>query len=244
MKVIYKPKGRAGEYAEYALEIIDGGGCIHGCVYCYAARGNDSFHDTKSIKIRKNLLVDLEKDLKEFKGKEVFLTFSSDPCQESLNDVVINTTCSVVKMLHNHGIIATVLTKGKLDEVDKVLKVMKKNPKLSKLGITSTTLDYNIGASLEPNAEVANSRPLILRVAHDLGIYTFISLEPVIIPTETLKVIEKTHTYVDEFKVGKLNHHPLEKYINWSVFRDDVIALLDKLGKKYIIKHDLLVAGK
>ena len=32
MKPIYKPKGAAGEYAEYACNLYDG--CTHGCTYC------------------------------------------------------------------------------------------------------------------------------------------------------------------------------------------------------------------
>ena len=34
MKPIYKPKGKAAEYGEYALNIYTG--CPHGCYYCYS----------------------------------------------------------------------------------------------------------------------------------------------------------------------------------------------------------------
>lgn len=34
MKPIYKPRGAAAEYGEYAVNIYTG--CPHGCYYCYA----------------------------------------------------------------------------------------------------------------------------------------------------------------------------------------------------------------
>lgn len=35
-KLIYRPKGRAGEYAKLALNVYRG--CDHGCTYCYSPR--------------------------------------------------------------------------------------------------------------------------------------------------------------------------------------------------------------
>ena len=37
MKIIYQPKGAAGEYAKYAVNFVVG--CEYGCKYCYNRKG-------------------------------------------------------------------------------------------------------------------------------------------------------------------------------------------------------------
>ena len=91
-----------------------------------------------------------------------------------------------------------------------------------------------------PMASTVLSRLNILRKAHEMGIYTWVSMEPVIIPDEALEVIRQAHDYVDFWKVGKLNHNKeVERSIDWPQFRDDTTALLDSFGSKYYIKEDL-----
>ena len=88
------------------------------------------------------------------------------------------------------------------------------------------------------------SRLRILRKAHEMGIYTWVSMEPVIIPEEALEVIRKAHDYVDFWKVGKLNHNKaVEQSVDWPKFRDNATALLEHYGCKYYIKEDLRKAS-
>jgi len=49
----------------------------------------------------------------------------------------------------------------------------------------------------------------------------------------------RTHDFVDLFKVGKLNYHPLSREIDWKKFGNDAISLLESLGKPHYIKADL-----
>ena len=82
------------------------------------------------------------------------------------------------------------------------------------------------------------------RKAHEMGIYTWVSMEPVIIPDEALEVIRKAHDYVDFWKVGKLNHNKaVEQSVDGPKFRDDATALLEHYGCKYYIKEDLRKAS-
>ena len=80
----------------------------------------------------------------------------------------------------------------------------------------------------------------ILKTAHESGICTWISLEPVIDPEQALAVIQVAHKYVDFWKVGKLNHmKEYERTVDWGKFLFDVENLLPKLRAKYYIKNDL-----
>ncbi|GAG16265.1 unnamed protein product [marine sediment metagenome] len=78
--------------------------------------------------------------------------------------------------------------------------------------------------------------------AHERGIKTWVSVEPVVDPVEALMVIETLLPYVDLWKVGKLNHDPeREKAINWKNFLMKVERLLQ--DRPHIIKNDLLEAA-
>jgi hypothetical protein len=53
------------------------------------------------------------------------------------------------------------------------------------------------------------------------------------------KIIKKTHSFVDRFKVGTLNYHPHSKTINWHKFANDVCDVLASLQCDYYLKDDL-----
>ena len=108
------------------------------------------------------------------------------------------------------------------------------------LGITLSFINDASRREWEPMASSVQSRLRILRKAHEMGIYTWVSMEPVIIPEEALAVIRKAHNYVNFWKVGKLNHNKeVERSVDWPKFRDDAIALLESFECKYYIKEDL-----
>jgi len=65
------------------------------------------------------------------------------------------------------------------------------------------------------------------------------TVSPVINPETTLEIIRQTYEFVDLFKVGKMNYHPVEKTINWTKFGNEAVGLLENLGKQYYVKEDL-----
>lgn len=72
------------------------------------------------------------------------------------------------------------------------------------------------------------------------------SCEPVIEPTETLKLIERTITddSVDIYKVGKLNNYRgLDKTIDWTDFLRKALEMIRKAGKRVYVKQDLRIAA-
>jgi len=99
----------------------------------------------------------------------------------------------------------------------------------------------------EPGAALPVERMGNLRQAHELGLETWVSCEPVIYPEATLELIRLTAPFVDHYKVGTMNYHPRSKKIDWPKFARDVKQLLEGLGKRYYLKSDLakyLVPGE
>jgi hypothetical protein len=71
-----------------------------------------------------------------------------------------------------------------------------------------------------------------------MGIFTWVSVEPVVDPAEAIKVVETLRGEVDLWKIGKLNHdREREASIDWHRFLMDVEAALE--GHHYLIKKDL-----
>ena len=235
MSIIYAPKGRAGEYSELAANLYSG--CSHGCVYCYVP--NILRQERKEFyfepKPRKNILKLLQKDCQKFYGEErsILLSFTSDPYQPI--DKKYKITRYAIEIIKRYGLHVNILTKGGkraerdfdlLDEKDKV-------------GATLTFSEETDSLKWEPEASTPKERMEMLKKAKEHGFQTWVSLEPVIDPYQTLKLIDMTHEYVDHYKVGLLNYHPKSRQINWKKFANDVLEILTKHNKDYYIKNDL-----
>jgi DNA repair photolyase len=106
-------------------------------------------------------------------------------------------------------------------------------------GVTLTNLDETLSRKWEPLAKLPAERITSLVRAHEKGIRTWVSLEPVLYPETALEIIRRTHKFVDKFKVGTLNYHPHARNIDWHRFAGDVKSLLDELNCDYYLKNDL-----
>jgi hypothetical protein len=112
-------------------------------------------------------------------------------------------------------------------------------------GVTLTFDNDADSLHWEPGAALLADRIASLKEAHRRNIRTWVSMEPVIYPEQTMHLIEMTYEFVDCFWVGKLNHDAaLEQTIDWPKFRREVEALLQKCGKHpgtgYGLKHQLI----
>lgn len=238
MPVIYEPQGRAREYASLAANLYSG--CSHACLYCYAPlalkRNREDFHAKPEV--RKNILHQLELDCKRVKaqgrdGAQVLLCFTCDPYQQLEVDLKI--TRDAIKVLHQYGLSAQILTKGGTRASRDFDLLTDKDA----FATTMTFLDDERSLKWEQRAALPADRIEAIRQAKNKGIPTWVSLEPVIDPNSALDIIRQTHEFVDLFKVGPLNYRPEAKEVDWRKFGFEVIELLDKLGKKYYIKQDL-----
>jgi DNA repair photolyase len=95
----------------------------------------------------------------------------------------------------------------------------------------------------EPGAALPGDRISALIAAHERGIETWASLEPIIDPCQTLALIDASYKYVDHYGVGKWNHDERANMIVWPVVRAEAETRLKKYGKSYMIKEDLRKAA-
>jgi len=185
-------------------------------------------------------MVQFEKDCKKYTGdsREILFSFTTDPYQKIEGE--LNITRSALKIALKHDLFPVILSKGGMNATkDFDILVQFKNRKFG----TTLTHDNNIvSMHWEPGAALPDDRIRSLMEAWTLGIETFVSFEPVIDPHAVLRLIDKTHEFVDFYKVGKLNYHPYSKTIDWVKFRESVILKLESLNKRYMIKKDLLAA--
>ncbi len=244
MNVIYEPKGRAREYSPLACNLYLG--CTHGCKYCYAPacmhKKPDEWHDAARargenvLKLFEKDCVKLSKTRVDDETRRVLFCFLSDPYQPLENE--LHLTRQGISIAAKHGIKVDILTKGDARLIEQDLPLMLESQ--THLGITLSFAKDATRKEWEPQASTVQSRLRILRKAHDMGIYTWVSMEPVIVPQEALEVIRKAHDYVDFWKIGKLNHNKeIESKIDWVKFRGDATALLNQYECDYYIKEDL-----
>lgn len=226
MKPLYVPKGRAKEYGDYAVNIYTG--CPHRCYYCFAPsvlhREREAFHS--HVEPRPGIVDALKSQLAKegLTGKTVNLCFTCDPYPAGYDSAVTREVIKVIKGSGNH---VQILTKGDgsrdfdlLDSGDWY-------------GIT-----YSGGTAKDEPCAVLSARRLdILRMAHELGIKTWVSFEPVICPAQVLDTIRDCHSFFDRVKIGKLNYWPSD--INWAYFGAKAEGLCKNLGLDYYIKESL-----
>jgi DNA repair photolyase len=182
-------------------------------------------------------LAELRKDAAKRAGSKtpVLLSFTTDPYQPIELDHGI--TRETIAILHSYGIPVQVLTKGGMRAV-RDFDLLGQEPG-DAFATTLTLLDPVQSLEWEPGAALPDDRIRAIKKAHARGIRTWVSLEPVIDPLQSLEIIRCTYSFVDLYKVGVLNYHPRKKEIDWAQFGRDVIALLKYHNKEYIIKDDL-----
>ena len=219
MNTIYVPKGAAKEYGDYSLNIYTG--CPHRCWYCFAPgvlhRDRNTFHT--DVRPREGIVEATEGYLKSTKmtGKTVQLCFTCDPYPTGHDSFA---TREIIKLLKKYGNHVQILTKG---------SGMRDFDLLDGNDWYGVTLTGTEGAECRLISE--------LKEAHDRGIRTWISFEPVLDAQGVLEQIRHTADFAGRVKIGKLNYHPSD--IDWRQFGHDAEALCRKLGAEYYIKESL-----
>jgi len=243
MSIIYTPKGKAREYSPLAANFYDG--CDHGCLYCYAPGIKRQTRETYSENVcaRRDIVHQLERDCKNcsHSRQQVLFNFMGDPYCKANDKYKI--TRDALKLFFEAKIPVAILTKGGIRALQDI-DIIKKYKEHIKVGATLTFYDKEKSMKWEPGAATPLDRISMLRQFHEAGIKTWASFEPVIEPSESLKLIDSTIDYVDEYKIGKINNYKgIDKAIDWTVFLSRVVERLRDANKPFYIKHDLRQAA-
>ena len=226
MKPIYKPKGAAAEYGDYAVNIYTG--CPHRCYYCFAPsvlrRDREKFHGC--VAPRDGIVEAVRKQIERenISGETIHLCFTCDPYPTGYDTAP---TREIIKLLKESGNHVQILTKGDgsrdfdlLDSGDWY-------------GITYSGAEE----TAEPCALERSKRLFTIAEAKSKGIRTWASFEPVVNPEQVLWTLRAHHYLFDKVKIGKLNYWPSD--VDWAKFGREAEAVCRGMGLDYYIKDSL-----
>lgn len=219
---IYKPKGKAKEYGDFALNIYTG--CPHRCFYCFAPQvlhaDREAFH--ANVQPREGIVEATRRQLERggIEGKLIHLCFTCDPYPTGFDT---SATREIINLLKEYGNHVQILTKG---DGSRDFDLLDEN---DWYGITLDCGDDVTPASFDGLST--------LRAAKERGIKTWISFEPVLNDRKALTVIEFSQEWADKIKIGKLNYHHSD--IDWKAFGHKVEAICKAKGIDYYIKDSL-----
>lgn len=237
--VIYAPKGQAGEYAPLATNPYRG--CGNACAYCYVplvTKQPRSEFDAGAMK-RKDYLDRLRWDANGMQvtgidlERQVMLSFLTDPYHPGDTSL----TRTALEILREHGVPFCTLTKGgtrALRDIDLF------DPKRDAFASTLTTTEDAFSQKWERAAALPGDRFAALEAFHDCGIFTWVSLEPTLDIEASLAVVDRTHEFVDLYKVGRANYlKEITRTTDWEGYTLRMVEKLRALGKAHYIKRDL-----
>lgn len=181
--LIYAPAGQAGEYSPLATNPYRG--CGHKCAYCYVPgvlRMSREEFDAGAVP-RAGFIDSLKKEARKYQEAgitaQVMLSFTTDPYHPGDNSL----TRQVIEVLQEHGLGVCTLTKGgfrALRDIDIF------RPGRDAFASTLTSLDDEFSLKWERGAPLPEERIETLHRFHDVGIFTWVSLEPVLDTAATL----------------------------------------------------------
>ena len=237
MGPIYEPKGKAKEYADFALNIYNG--CPHKCPYCFSPlvlrKDRKEFH--LNAEPRENIVEKTKNQLESWReqgimGRTIELCFTCDPFPYGYDHTP---TFEIIKAIKESGNNVKILTKN--------FRIEGKKP--GGFGRLLDLLDKNdwFGCSFDGTKEiyqdVMNCRVELASTMHYMHqkTNTWISFEPVVDDKEVLDAMRLLSKDVDNYKIGKLNYQKSD--IDWKEFGRKAEELCKEIGIDYYIKESL-----
>ncbi len=162
--------------SDYTLNCY--GGCMHGCVYCYA-RYMERFYPHSEpwgdyVDIKLGILESLRRQLRRLPPGKVFLCSACDGWQPV--EAQFGLTRKAAELLLEHGFSLRILTKSDLILRDLPLFV----DRPVKLGVSVSCVDDRLAELWEPRAAPPSVRFDVVAKAHQMGIKTVVMFAPVL----------------------------------------------------------------
>lgn len=186
-----------------------------------------------------NTLELLDKEIPRLRKKiqSVQLCFSTDPFMYGYDEIVAMSIASITK-LNEAGIKCTVLTKGILPFA---LSELSKD---NEYGITLVSLNEDYRRLMEPGTAPYEERLQAMKILHDAGCKTWVSIEPYPTPnivTQDLQTLLENVSFVDKIIFGRTNYSKeVSSFTNHKAFynnaAEQVIRFCDDHGIMFHIK--------
>lgn len=197
------------EYGDYTMNHVQG--CAHGCKYpCYAFMMKKRFGQIQDYEewlkpyLVENTLDLLDKEIPKLKDTidNVQLCFTTDPFMVGYEEVS-DMSLKAIEKLNAAGIKCTILTKGILPYE------LKDYSSENFYGISLITLDEEYRKKMEPFAAPIKERLNSLKMLHEEGCKTWVSIEPYPTPNlidQSLSEILEAVSFVDKIVFGRTNY--------------------------------------
>jgi len=234
----------AVEYGDFTMNHVQG--CAHGCKYpCYAFMMAKRFGKVSSYEdwlepyLVSNTLEILDQEIPRLKSKikSVQLCFTTDPFMFGY-DEIIKMSIMAIQKLNAAGIKCNVLTKGLLPI--ELAECSRDN----EYGITLVSLNEGYRERIEPGAAPYVQRLASLRVLHESGFKTWVSIEPYPTPNlveQNIGDLLSAVAFTDKIIFGRTNYNKdVTSYTGHRNFYNEqaktVIKFCEDHGIAYHIK--------
>lgn len=240
------------EYADYGLNHVEG--CSHGCMYpCYAMMMKKrcgkikTYEDWIQPRIVGNALELLDKELPRLKDKieYVFMCFSTDPFMYGKPEIE-GLTLAILARLNQDAVKSVLISKGAYPFVLQGREFNQNN----EYGSTVVSLSEDFQKKYEPFAAPVIERIRSLRQLHDVGLKTWVSIEPYPTPNiirQDIDALLETISFVNRIVFGKWNYNRntnnyrrLKEFYNYQA--EKVIDFCVARGIEYHIKEGTITS--
>ena len=164
------------------------------------------------------------------------MCFTSDPYPRRGSEV----TREAIRILGEAGMRPCILTKNG-EEAARDFDLLERYG--GQFGVTMVFDDDRLRLKYEVGAGCTSARYGALFEALRSGIFTWVSVEPVIDADEAIRVIEVVSSHADLVRIGQLNYMPApEGRIDWGEFGRRARRTCEEWGVQYYLKESLRLA--